>query len=60
MAAGELTFVNDSPHDSQISVAVAIGASGIWCLNITQINGGQVGAADRNARYAKARRVFGA
>lgn len=26
----------------------------------TRINGGQNGAADRNARYAKARRVFGA
>jgi putative chitinase len=25
----------------------------------TRINGGQIGAADRNARYAKARRVFG-
>ena len=38
----------------------ALADTGDFRKITARINGGQIGAADRNARYAKARRVFGA
>lgn len=58
----------ESPQWAALSAAAywddhdlnALADAGEFRKITTRINGGQIGAADRNARYAKARRVFGA